>query len=83
MEEQAVKKIPFHGGTCYACGARATGLRDRRPEGGDLEPACNRHKDPRIQTYDACIFCDGPVRTGSLVIDGDFAHAKCVREESR
>jgi hypothetical protein len=31
--------VPFHGGTCYACSAKAVGLRDRRPEGGSLGAA--------------------------------------------
>ena len=75
--------VPFHGGRCYACGATATGLRDRRPEGGELETACTRHKDPSIKTYEACIFCNGPVRKGSVTIDGDFAHQACARVESR
>ncbi|HTQ41883.1 MAG TPA: hypothetical protein VMI75_03930 [Polyangiaceae bacterium] len=78
-----MERIPFHGGRCYACGAAAVGLRDRRPEGGDLEAACRRHADPTIPTYEACIFCDAPVRAGSLVIDGEFAHKKCLKEESR
>jgi hypothetical protein len=58
-------------------------LRDRRPEGGDLELACARHRDPSIKTYEACIFCDAPVRKGSVTIDGEFAHRACAREESR
>jgi len=73
-------KLPFYGGTCYADEARAVGYRDRRPEGGELEPACRRHFDPSIKTYDACIYCDGPVRAGSLEIDRKFAHAKCHKE---
>lgn len=73
-------KVPFYGGPCYACDARSVGLRDLRPEGGDLEVACRRHADPSIETYAACMYCDGPVRAGSLEIDGNFAHAKCHRE---
>ena len=73
-------KHPFHGGACYACDARAVGLRDRRPEGGALETACARHADPTIAVYCACIYCDGVVRAGSLDIDGSFAHAKCHRD---
>jgi hypothetical protein len=72
--------IPFHGGNCYACDQRATGFRDLRPEGGSLEPACKRHADPTIETYQACMYCDGAVRRGSLVIDGDFAHKQCHEE---
>ncbi len=52
---EAVNKIPFHGGRCYACNKQATGLRDKRPEEDDLEPACERHRDPSIETYDACL----------------------------
>lgn len=33
---------------CYACDGAVTGLRDRRPEGGKLEPACPRHADPTL-----------------------------------
>jgi hypothetical protein len=71
-------KLPFHGGQkCYACAAKPIGFRDRRPEGGDMEVACKRHADPRIATYDACQYCNGPVQKGSLDIDGLFAHQKC------
>lgn len=34
--------------TCYACDAEASGIRDRRPEGGIIEVACARHADPTI-----------------------------------
>lgn len=35
---------------CYACDAPATGTRDRRPEGGNLEPACERHaEEPKLR----------------------------------
>lgn len=71
------KAIPFHGGHCYACDREATGLRDRRPEGGQLERACERHADPGIRVFAACVFCSGPVRPGSVSIDHEFAHAKC------
>ena len=33
---------------CYACDDEATGLRDRRREGGRIEAACGRHADPTI-----------------------------------
>lgn len=33
---------------CYGCDSAGAGLRDRRPEGGDLEMACDRHRDPRL-----------------------------------
>jgi len=83
LPANAPKGLPFHGGRCYACPKAAKGFRDRRPEGGLLEPACERHMDPTIKTYDACIFCNGPVRKGSVAIDDDFAHQKCMREENR
>lgn len=70
-------KEAFFGGTCYACDSKATGLRDRRPEGGLLETACKRHADPTIKTFDACIYCSTPVRSGSLDVDGEFAHKSC------
>lgn len=79
-----MKKVPFHGGrACYACDAKPIGLRDRRPEGGDLEPACRRHADPRIKVYEACRYCDGPIRAGSLHIDGEFVHAACEADAAR
>lgn len=76
-----MKKIPFHGGDCYACDSEAVGLRDRRPEGGTLEYACNRHADPTIKVYEACMYCDGPVRKGSLSIDRNFVHHACHNKE--
>jgi hypothetical protein len=71
--------FPFHGGQkCYACDCtRVVGYRDRRPEGGEREVACARHADPTIPVYEACIYCDGKIRRGSVSIDGDFAHKKC------
>lgn len=33
---------------CYACEGARVGFRDRRPEGGRLEHACERHADPRV-----------------------------------
>lgn len=78
-----VQKVPFHGGEkCYACSAKPVGLRDRRPEGGELEIACTRHADPRILVYEACIFCDGPARKGSLRIEGQFVHQSCYKLDS-
>ena len=76
-------KLPFHGGRCYACGDKAAGFRDRRPEGGSLEPACRRHRDPTIKTFEACMYCSGPVRRGSVDIDDEFAHKSCHEEASR
>lgn len=82
--ERERKALPFTGGwPCYACDKRAVGYRDRRPEGGSLEYACKRHADPTIRTYEACMYCGGPVRAGSLAIDGSFAHVKCHREASK
>lgn len=60
---------------CYACDAKAIGVRDRRPEGGSIESACQRHADPTIPSYAACFMCDGP--RPSLLIEGDFAHKSC------
>jgi hypothetical protein len=73
---------PFYGGQkCYACDARPVGLADRRFSAeGDLEPACARHRDPAIKVYDACMYCDRAVRSGSLDVDGNFAHRKCHKE---
>jgi hypothetical protein len=62
-------------GRCYACDAAAVGLRDRRPEGGDLEKACARHAEAVAQAI--CQFCDGVVRPGSIDLDGHWAHARC------
>jgi hypothetical protein len=75
-------KLPFFGGRCYACGAKASGLRDRRPEGGSLETACARHHDPKIKTFEACVYCSGPVRKGSVSIDDEWAHKSCHKEAS-
>lgn len=69
--------------SCYACDAGARGFRDRRPEGGALEPACARHADPSIEVYDACIYCGEPVRKGSRYVDGGYAHAACDDEAQR
>jgi hypothetical protein len=68
-------------GACYCCDGRAVGIRDRRPEGGDIERACARHEDPTLFPVFVCMYCDEPVRAGSVVVDGDYAHAKCHREE--
>lgn len=70
---------------CYACDDAPVqgGVRDRRPDGGDVEPACARHADPTIRRVDACIYCNGAVRTGSLVVDGDNAHRNCHAAASR
>ena len=78
-----IKKLPFHANrTCYACDDGASGLRDRKPEGGSLEYACDRHKDPKIKTFIACMYCSQPVRKGALYLDGDYAHASCAKFDS-
>jgi hypothetical protein len=74
-------KLPFHGGYCYACPSHAVGFRDRRPEGGSMETACPRHYDPTIKTYDACMYCNDPIRKGSVDVDADFAHKACQKRE--
>lgn len=33
---------------CYACGGEVTGVRDLRPEGGKVEPACAGHSNITI-----------------------------------
>lgn len=71
--------MPFHTSRCYACDAKASGVRDRRPEGGMVEAACPRHADPTIKAHPACMFCSGPRPT--LLIDGDFAHKGCHSKE--
>lgn len=75
--------LPLTCGRCYACARSATGLRDRRPEGHDLEPACPRHADPAVRSFAACAYCLGPLRRGSLDVDGMFAHKRCHQEASR
>jgi hypothetical protein len=75
-----IEPLPFWGGRqCYACDCtKVVGLRDRRPEGGDLEVACERHADPTIPIRKVCFMCQGALGNGSVVIDGDTAHQKCV-----
>jgi len=70
-------------GRCYACDANAVGIRDRRPEGGDVEAACARHADPRLVARQVCMYCRGPFRRGGVVVDGDLAHANCHRDACR
>jgi hypothetical protein len=67
-------------GRCYACDAKATGLRDRRPAGGELETACPRHADPSLVVVLCCMYCSEPTRKGSVVIDGDHAHKACHKD---
>lgn len=80
-DNRPATRKPFHGGTCYACNEKAVGFRNRRPEGGSLEIGCKRHADPTILTYDACVKCLGPVRKGSLDLDGMYWHKKCHQED--
>lgn len=84
MPTKTIGPLAFHGGRCYACDAKATGYTERGGPGvSDLLPACPRHADHRIGTFDACIYCNGPVRAGSVDIDGEFAHVKCHKEACR
>lgn len=73
--------LPYHTRRCYACDDTACGVRDRRPEGGEVEGACTRHADPTIKAFAACVYCNGP--RPSLDIDGEFAHKKCHIEASQ
>jgi hypothetical protein len=67
---------------CYACDStRAVGVRDRRPEGGVVEAACQRHYDPTIKAHASCLYCSGP--RPSTLVGNDFAHKKCHAEASR
>jgi hypothetical protein len=66
---------------CYACDAKPVGIRDRRPEGGDLEHACARHADPTLQAVEVCFMCCGAIRRGSLDLDGSLVHAACYRRD--
>lgn len=65
---------------CYACDAQASGVRDRRPEGGIVEAACARHADPTIAAYAACYMCLGA--RPSIAIDSELlVHKKCHAED--
>ena len=44
-----------------------------------MEAACERHADPWIPVYRACVKCLGT--NLSLVIEGVFWHKKCHQEE--
>lgn len=76
-----MRALPYTTNKCYACDAEACGVRDRRPEGGALEAACARHRDPQLRAFAACFLCLGPRPT--LLIDQDFAHKKCHQEACR
>lgn len=73
--------FPRIGTRCYGCDAAATGVRDRRDEGGMIEPACARHTDSTVPTFPACMYCNGPRPT--VEIDGYLAHRGCHRKASR
>lgn len=76
------KPLPFWGGErCYACDAEPVGFRDRRPEGKDLDIACKRHADPTIKVVVVCMYCHGPLRNGTVRIDGQFGHMKCLEAD--
>lgn len=79
MTTAQAEPLPFWGGEkCYACDCtKVIGFRDRRPEGHDLEVACERHADPTIEVFEACKYCQRPVRQGHRVIDGEFVHQTC------
>lgn len=64
-------------GRCYACDAKVVGVRDRRPEGGEVEMACARHADPTIAVRAVCMYCGMSVRRGSITIDTEHAHRAC------
>ena len=72
--------VPFTGGRkCYACDAAPVGYAQ---QGNDPEllPACARHVYHSIKVFEACAYCHGPIRSGSLTIDGQFVHARCEKE---
>lgn len=69
---------------CYACDATAAGWRDRTPEGGIREAACERHADPTIRVFVPCRYCGTPTRKGSIYLDtGEYAHGACHKEAVR
>ena len=70
-------KLPQFSMKCYACDAPAVGVRDRRPEGLELESACARHADPTRQSYPTCMYCKEEVGDNELQIDHEFAHRDC------
>ena len=83
----AARAIPFTGPgyeTCYACDGKPVGFAERWQGGkGERVLACARHRYPSIKTYDACMYCLGPVRAGSLDMDGVFAHRSCYEKDAR
>ena len=79
-EALAQRPIPYMKSRCYACSAPAAGVRDQRPEGGSVEAACARHRDPSIKSYAACWCCLGP--RPRLDIDGDLATSSVTRKRA-
>lgn len=75
-----MKALPFfsYDAQCYACDGAAVGYAEH---GGKLKQACERHADPRIKVFEACIYCKGPVRKGSLDTGIGFAHRSCYEED--
>jgi len=60
---------------CYACDAGATGIRDRRPEGGRIEAACGRHADPTVPHLRGQLNGHSSITPGVLhVIQGNYGH---------
>lgn len=77
----ATGRIPFYGPVkCYACDSKSVGFADRSHDGEGMVCGCKRHADPTIRTFAACVYCSNPVRSGSVEVDGNFAHAKCHAE---
>lgn len=67
---------------CYACDARATGARLDRAL-NRYRSACDRHSEPGVKSYQACAYCLGPTRRGSVEVGGDFhAHASCHAKDT-
>jgi len=69
--------LPRYNDKCYACDARAIGVRDQRPE-GVVEAACYRHLDPSLRSRAACCFCGG-FRPSVVMDGGALAHIACIR----
>ena len=60
---------------CYACGAEASGIRDRRPEGGRIEAACGRHADPTVSHLPGHRSSHSSITPGVVhVIQGNYGH---------
>ena len=50
---------------CYACQAKACGLRDLRPQGGAVELACAKHRDAKLAPQRA-FRCEGCTKVAPL-----------------